>query len=49
VLGALPEKVEAYRAGKTSLMGLFTGQARRATGGRADPQAVQELRRTKLA
>jgi len=49
VLGALPEKVEAYRAGKTSLMGLFTGQAMRATGGKADPQAVQELLRKKLA
>jgi glutaminyl-tRNA synthetase len=47
-LAAMPDKVEAYRAGKTSLLGLFTGQVMKATGGKADPKAVQELIRKKL-
>jgi glutaminyl-tRNA synthetase len=41
--------VEAYRAGKTSLLGLFTGQVMKATGGKADPRAVQEAIRKRLA
>ena len=41
-LASMPDKVEAYRAGKTSLLGLFTGQVMKATGGKADPKAVQE-------
>ena len=48
VLNALPDKVAAYRAGKTSLLGLFTGQAMKATGGKASPQNVQELIKRKL-
>jgi Asp-tRNA(Asn)/Glu-tRNA(Gln) amidotransferase B subunit len=47
-LAAMPDKVDAYRAGKASLLGLFTGQVMKATGGKADPKAVQELIRTKL-
>ena len=42
VLDANPDKVEAYRGGKTALMGFFTGQVMRATGGKADPQKVAE-------
>jgi glutaminyl-tRNA synthetase len=38
-LASMPDKVEAYRAGKTSLLGLFTGQVMKATGGKADPKA----------
>jgi glutaminyl-tRNA synthetase len=48
-LAAMPDKVEAYRAGKTSLLGLFTGQVMKATGGKADPRAVQEAIRKRLA
>jgi len=47
-LAAMPDKVDAYRAGKTSLLGLFTGQVMKATGGKADPKAVQESIRKKL-
>jgi glutaminyl-tRNA synthetase len=47
-LAAMPDKVAAYRAGKTSLLGLFTGQVMKATGGKADPKAVQDLIRRKL-
>jgi glutaminyl-tRNA synthetase len=47
-LAAMPDKVDAYRAGKASLLGLFTGQVMKATGGKADPKVVQDLIRTKL-
>ncbi|KQR31057.1 glutamine--tRNA ligase/YqeY domain fusion protein [Deinococcus sp. Leaf326] len=40
VLNANPDKVAAYRGGRVALMGFFTGQVMRATGGKADPQAV---------
>ena len=47
-LAAYPDKVEAYRAGKTGLIGFFVGQVMRQTQGRANPRLVQELLRTKL-
>ncbi|MEF2280359.1 glutamine--tRNA ligase/YqeY domain fusion protein [Deinococcus sp. YIM 134068] len=43
VMDANPDKVAAYRGGKTGLMGFFTGQVMRATGGKADPKVVAEL------
>ena len=49
VLAALPAKVAEYRAGKTSLIGMFTGQVIKATGGKASPQAVQEILKDRLA
>ncbi|GMA14672.1 glutamine--tRNA ligase/YqeY domain fusion protein [Deinococcus metallilatus] len=42
VMAANPDKVEAYRGGKTGLLGFFTGQVMRATGGKADPKVVAE-------
>jgi len=48
VLAANPREVEAYRAGKTKLMGFFVGQVMRATKGKANPQAVNELVARKL-
>ncbi|PTA68759.1 glutamine--tRNA ligase/YqeY domain fusion protein [Deinococcus arcticus] len=42
VLAANPDKVAAYHAGKTALMGFFTGQVMRATQNKAQPQAVAE-------
>lgn len=42
VMHAHPDKVEAYRGGKTALMGFFTGQVMRATGGKAEPQKIAE-------
>ncbi|MEM1125176.1 MAG: glutamine--tRNA ligase/YqeY domain fusion protein [Bacteroidota bacterium] len=44
-----PDKVGAYRAGKTGLLGFFVGQVMRATQGQADPQLVQRIVREKLA
>jgi glutaminyl-tRNA synthetase len=49
VLAALPAKVAEYKAGKTSLLGMFTGQVIKATGGKANPQAVQEILKDRLA
>jgi aspartyl-tRNA(Asn)/glutamyl-tRNA(Gln) amidotransferase subunit B len=42
-LEAHPDRVEAYRQGRTSLMGFFIGQVMKDTGGRADPKAVSQL------
>jgi aspartyl-tRNA(Asn)/glutamyl-tRNA(Gln) amidotransferase subunit B len=49
VLAENPQPVAQYRAGKTGLLGFFVGQAMKATGGRANPQIVNELLRKKLA
>lgn len=48
VLAKLPDKVAEYRSGKVSLLGMFTGQVMRATGGKADPRQVQELLKRQL-
>ena len=47
-LEAHPDKVAAYRDGKTGLLGFFVGQVMRATGGRADPKLVNRLLRERL-
>jgi aspartyl-tRNA(Asn)/glutamyl-tRNA(Gln) amidotransferase subunit B len=44
-----PKSVEQYRAGKTGTLGFFVGQVMKATGGRANPQTVNDLLRKKLA
>jgi glutaminyl-tRNA synthetase len=43
VLAEFPDKVSAYRAGKTGLIGFFTGQVMRRTGGSANPQRTKDL------
>ena len=47
VIAANPAQVEKAR-GKPSLAGWFVGQVMKATGGRANPQAVNEIVRKKL-
>ena len=42
------DKVAEYRAGKAKLFGFFVGQAMRASGGKANPRALNELLRHKL-
>jgi len=49
VLEANPGQVEAYRGGKTGLLGFFVGQVMKETQGKADPRVVNELVRGKLA
>ncbi len=48
VLAANPKEVETYRGGKTKLMGFFVGEVMKATRGRANPKAVNELLRKML-
>jgi aspartyl-tRNA(Asn)/glutamyl-tRNA(Gln) amidotransferase subunit B len=48
VLAANPAEVEAFRGGKTQLVGFFTGQVMKASGGRADPKVVQGILRDRL-
>ncbi len=38
-----PDKVVAYRNGKKGLLGFFVGQVMRATKGKADPKAVNQV------
>ncbi len=48
VLAANPGQVEQYRSGKEGLLGFLVGQVMKQTGGKASPQAVNELLREKL-
>ena len=43
VLAEHPEKVAAYRSGKTGLLGMFVGAVMKRTGGRANAERVTEL------
>jgi glutaminyl-tRNA synthetase len=49
VLEAHPDRVEAYKAGKTGLMGFFMGQVMSKSGGAANPGAVKSLLEKELA
>jgi len=48
VLAANADKVAEYRAGKDKLYGFFVGQAMKATGGKANPAALNKLLQEKL-
>jgi aspartyl-tRNA(Asn)/glutamyl-tRNA(Gln) amidotransferase subunit B len=44
-----PKPAEQYRLGKTGSLGFFVGQVMKATGGRANPQTVNEILKRRLA
>jgi aspartyl-tRNA(Asn)/glutamyl-tRNA(Gln) amidotransferase subunit B len=44
-----PKPVEQYRQGKTGNFGFFVGQVMKVTGGRANPQTVNEILKKRLA
>ena len=48
VLAANPDKVEAYRGGKTGLLGFFVGQCMKATRGQGNPKLINQLLTSKL-
>ncbi|MCI0437435.1 MAG: glutamine--tRNA ligase/YqeY domain fusion protein, partial [Gemmatimonadetes bacterium] len=48
VIAAHGAKVDEYRAGRTGLLGFFTGEVMRRTRGRANPEVVQALLRDRL-
>jgi aspartyl-tRNA(Asn)/glutamyl-tRNA(Gln) amidotransferase subunit B len=47
-MAANPDKVEQYRSGKDKLFAFFIGQVMKLSGGKANPQAVNELLKKKL-
>lgn len=49
VLAENPDKVEAYKNGKTGLMGMFMGQVMRKSGGKADPKIATNILSKKLS
>ena len=48
ILSTNADKVEEYRGGKDKLYGFFVGQVMKKTGGKANPQVVNQLLRPKL-
>ena len=48
VLSRCPDEVEAYKNGKTKLMGFFVGQVMKESRGKANPKIVNEILRKKL-
>lgn len=48
VLARNADKVAEYRSGKDKLLGFFVGQVMKSTGGKANPQAVNDILRAKL-
>ncbi len=49
VIAANPDKVEQFKSGKDRLFGFFVGQVMKASGGKANPAAVNELLKKKLS
>lgn len=49
VLAENPDKVAEYKSGKDKLFGFFVGQVMKASGGKANPQALNDLLKKKLA
>ncbi len=48
-LAAMPDKVQEYRKGKKGLMGLFVGEVKKRSKGKADPQKATQLLQEKLS
>ena len=47
-IASMPDKVKEYRSGKKGLIGLFVGQVKKLSKGKADMQAVTKLLEEKL-
>ena len=48
VINENPDKVSEYKSGKVKLFGFFVGQAMKISGGKANPQLVNEIFKKKL-
>jgi aspartyl-tRNA(Asn)/glutamyl-tRNA(Gln) amidotransferase subunit B len=48
VMAENPKEVESYRSGKDRLFGFFVGQVMKKSGGKANPEKVNEILKTKL-
>lgn len=49
VIASMPDKVKEYQSGKKGLIGLFAGQVKKMSKGKADMQAVTAMLEDKLA
>ncbi len=49
VIAANPKQVEQYKSGKTTVIGFFVGQVKKASRGQAEPGAVNKLLQEKLS
>lgn len=49
VIAKMPDKVAEYKKGKKALIGLFAGEVKKASKGKADMQAVNKILAEKLA
>lgn len=49
VVAANPDQVAQFRAGKEKVLGFFVGQVMKRTGGKANPQRLDQLMRAALA
>ncbi len=49
IIAANPQQVADYRAGKDKLFGFFVGQAMKESGGKLNPQQLNDLLKEKLA
>ena len=49
VIARHPDQVAQFRGGKERVIGFLVGQVMKSTGGKANPQVVQELLRAALA
>jgi aspartyl-tRNA(Asn)/glutamyl-tRNA(Gln) amidotransferase subunit B len=47
-LALMPEKVKQYQQGKKGLIGLFMGEVKKLSGGKADPRIANRLLLEKL-
>jgi aspartyl-tRNA(Asn)/glutamyl-tRNA(Gln) amidotransferase subunit B len=43
VLSGMPDKVQEYRKGKKGLIGLFMGEVKKRSRGKADPKLTNEV------
>ena len=48
VVNENPDKVKEYKSGKEKLFGFFVGQAMKASGGKANPQLINDILKKKL-
>ena len=48
IINDSPDKVKEYKSGKEKLFGFFVGQAMKASGGKANPQLINEILKKKL-
>jgi len=48
IISGHPKEADAYKSGKTKLLGFFVGQVMKATRGQANPKLVNEILKQKL-